>query len=92
MPEDATRKLLKLFGIALTDFEDQTTKMLEALHTAGSPPQPLAATLALVEEWLKANGQVMARWMEVTQLLVAIQAKAQAELVRVLPQMPERHG
>jgi hypothetical protein len=90
MPEDETRKLLKLFGIALTDFEDQTAKMLESLHTAGS--QPLRATLARVEEWLKANGQVMARWVEVTQMLVAIQAKAQAELVRVLPQMPERHG
>lgn len=31
MAEDATRRLLKVFGIAMTDFEDQTTQALERL-------------------------------------------------------------
>ncbi len=88
MAEDATRRLLKVFGIAMTDFEDQTTQALERLKAAGSP----GGVLPLVEQWLKANGEVMARWLEVTGWLVETQAKAQAELLRVIAQARERDG
>lgn len=91
MPEEATRKLLKLFGITLTDFEDQTTQVVARLKGPGPPPQSVAATLELAEEWLKANDEVMARWLEVTHLLVEIQAKASAELLRVIAEVRERH-
>jgi hypothetical protein len=92
MPEEATRKLLKLFGMALTDFEDQTTKTLERLKTEPPPDHSPAATLEVAEDWLKAQAEAMARWLEVTQVLVEIQAKAQAELVRLLGQARERPG
>jgi hypothetical protein len=92
MAEDATRKLLKLFGIALTNFEDQTAKGLEPLNAPGLPAHSLAATLALAEEWLAANGEAATRWLEVTQWLVGMQAKTQAELLRALAAVRERHG
>ena len=84
MPEEATRKLLKQFGIALTDFEDQTKITLERLGALGSRAQTAAAALEIAEQWVKANGEVMARWLEVTQWLIQTQAKAQAELLRVI--------
>lgn len=84
MAEDATRRLLKLFGIAFTDFEDRTKNALDRLGPPGSPPPSPAAAIQLAEEWLKANGDVMARWMEVTQLLLEIQAKAQTEFLRAI--------
>ncbi|MBI2114304.1 MAG: hypothetical protein HYT85_04355 [candidate division NC10 bacterium] len=84
MPEDATRRLLKQFGIAFTDFEDQTMIVLERLGALGSPTHSPAPALALAGEWLKTNGEVMAGWLEVTRLLVETQAKAQAEFLRVI--------
>ncbi len=84
MPEDATRKLLKLFGIALMDFEDQTKSTLERLRALGPRDLTAATTLELADQWLKANGDVMARWLEVTQLLMQLQAEAQAELLRII--------
>ena len=92
MPEDATRRLLKVFGIAMTDFEDQTTQALERLKAPGSPAPSPGGILALAEQWLKANGEVMARWLEVNRWLVETQAKAQVELLRVIAQARERDG
>jgi len=92
MPEDATRRLLKVFGIAMTDFEDQTTQALDRLKAPGSPAQSPGGVLALAEQWLKANGEVMARWLEVTRWLVETQAKTQVELFRVMAQVRERDG
>lgn len=87
MPEESTRKLLKLFGMAMTDFEDQTRSTRERLSALGSPPGPGGEALELVEAWLKANGEVMARWGEVTQLLLETQAKGQADSLRVVAQL-----
>ncbi len=85
MPEESTRGLLKLFGMAMTDFEDQTKAAVERWGVDdGPPPHPNGEALELVEVWLKANGEVMARWGETTQRLLETQAKGQAELLRVL--------
>lgn len=92
MPEDATRRLLKQFGIAFTDFEDQTTAALERLGALESATDSPAPALALAEEWFKANGEVVARWLEVTQLLVETQAKAQTEFLRVIGETREAAG
>jgi hypothetical protein len=84
MPEDATRKLLKVFGIAVTDFEDQTKAVLERFQSLESPGHATAATLELADQWLNLSGEVVARWLEVTRLLVETQTKAQAEIRRVI--------
>jgi hypothetical protein len=86
MPDDATRKLLKLFGVALTDFEDQTKSVVERLQALESPPESAALALELAAGWLKANGDAMARWLEVTQRLAEMQARGQSELARIIGQ------
>ena len=81
MPEEATRRLLKLFGIALTDLEDLTRTTLERLQALGSGPQDPALALELAEQWVKASDETMACWLEVTQWLVETQAKGRAGLL-----------
>jgi hypothetical protein len=84
MPEEATRRLLKLFGIALTDLEDLTKTTLESVQALGSGPEGPAAALELSEQWLKASDEAMARWLEVTQWLIETQAKGRAGLLRAI--------
>lgn len=84
MPEEATRRLLKLFGIALTDLEDLTQTTLESMQALGPRPEGPAAALELSEQWLKANDEAMARWLEVTRWLVETQAKGRVGLLRAI--------
>ncbi len=86
MPEESTRALLKLFGMAMTDFDDQTKVAVERLGAASPPLRPRGEVLELVEAWLKARGEVMARWGEVTRWLLETEAKGQADVLQVLAQ------
>jgi hypothetical protein len=86
MAEESTRRLLKLFGVAVTEFEDQTRSILERLEALGPPSSSQGQVVDLAEAWLRASGEVLSRWQEVNQLLVETQAKGQAELARVLAQ------
>jgi hypothetical protein len=56
---------------------------------AESPGQSLAATLELAEAWLTANGEVMARWMDVTRLLVDTQARGHADFSQLIARARE---
>ena len=84
MPEETTRRLLKLFGIALTDLEELTKTTLERVQALGSGPETPAAALELTGPWLKASDEAMGRWLEVTQWLVETQAKGRAGLLRAI--------
>lgn len=84
MPEEATRRLLKLFGIALTDLEDLTNTTLETMKSVGPGPGGPGTALELSERWLKASDEAMARWLEVTRWLVESQAKGRAGLLRAI--------
>ncbi len=92
MPEEATRKLLKHFGIALTDLEDLTKTTLERVEALGSKSEGPAADLDLFERWLKANDEAMAHWLEVTQWLVETQAKGRAGLLRAIAPVRQSLG
>jgi len=73
---DATRKLLKAFGIAVTDFEDQVETLVtraDALKTHGAPPEE---AVALLEEAVRAVTVMTERWAEVQGLLQQVQQKA----------------
>lgn len=89
MPEESTRMLLKLFGMAMTDFEEQTKVTMERLGVGGHPLALNGEVLGIVEAWLKANGEVMARWGEVTRCLLEAQAKGHADVMRVVSQWRE---
>lgn len=76
MASDATRKLLKVFGIAVTDFEDQVEGLVtraDALKARGAPPEE---AVALLEEAVRAVTVMTERWAEVQGLLQQVQQKA----------------
>ena len=75
MASDATRKLLKVFGIAVTDFEDQAEALVqraEALKARGAPPEE---AVALLEEAVRAVTVVTERWGEVQGFLQEVQQR-----------------
>ena len=67
---DDSRKLLKIFGIAMTDFEKEAERLTAAAGQLGpaTPPTELRALLGSAAE---ACRELDARWMEITRHMVA---------------------
>ena len=84
MPEEATRRLLKQFGMAVTDLEEETKGALARMQALGPRPHDAAMALEIVEQWLKLSHEVTERWFELTRLIVENQTTAQAELLRLI--------
>jgi len=84
MPEEATRRLLKQFGMAVTDLEEQTKSILARIQALGPRPHDAAAALEVIEQWLTLSREVTERWLEMTRLVVESQTKVQAELLRLI--------
>jgi hypothetical protein len=78
---DDTRKLLKLFGVAVTDAEAEAEKLAAAAGrlSAGGGPGEVAALLKDASDLFR---ELNARWLEVTQRVVDIQARLQERLAR----------
>ncbi len=75
MASEATRKLLKVFGIAVTDFEDQAEALIqraEALKARGAPPEEV---VALVEEAVRAVTKATEQWEQVQGVLQEVQRR-----------------
>ena len=75
MASEATRKLLKVFGIAVTEFEDQAEALIqraEALKARGAPPEEV---VALVEEAVRAVTRVTEHWEQVQGFLQEVQRR-----------------
>jgi hypothetical protein len=77
MAEDSTRRLLRVFGIAVTDCEDA----LGLLEAALRGSEPHAVTGQSLEAYERAASEVEARWAEVGRLIQGYQARARAALV-----------
>lgn len=80
MAEDSTRRLLRVFGIAVTDCEDALGLLEAALRGSGGgavPEQPLEACE-------RAATELEARWAEVGRLIQGYQTRARAALVAAL--------
>jgi hypothetical protein len=80
MPEDSTRRLLRVFGIAVTDCEDA----LDALEVALRGSGPEAAPGAPLEVFERAAGELEARWTEVGRLIQGYQSRGRAALAAAL--------
>ena len=79
---DDTRKLLKVFGVAVTDAE------AEAERLAGTAAQLTAsASKEEVAKLLKGGSdlcrELNTRWLEITQRVFAVQSRLQTELAEV---------
>jgi hypothetical protein len=73
MPEDSTRRLLRAFGVAVTDCEDALAALTAALRDPGGGTTPAAA----LEAYGKAAADVAARWGELSRLILDYHARAQ---------------
>ncbi len=74
MADDSTRKLLKVFGVAVTECEDALAALTAALREpSGGGPAPVDA----VEAYGKAARELSARWSEVSRLILDYHVRAQ---------------
>jgi len=85
MAEESTRRLLKLFGIAVTNFEE-TVQSLQA-SLAGLHGKDPAGVIQPLEDYLKTSGELMRQWAAVGQLLAETHQKADAQLLATLAQL-----
>ena len=76
---DDTRKLLKVFGVAVTDAEAEAERLASA-----AAQLPASASKEEVAKLLKDATdlcrELNTRWLEVTQRVVAIQSRLQTQL------------
>src|SRR5262249_6058031 len=71
MAEDSTRRLLKLFGVAMTDCEDALAALDAALRDPSAPGAPAARAACG-----RAARELSERSMEVTRAVAAYQTRA----------------
>jgi hypothetical protein len=79
MAEDSTRRLLKLFGVAMTDCEDA----LAALDTAMRDPSAQDAAIALAA-YGRAVRDLSERWIEVSRAIAGYQSRANERIEEYL--------
>lgn len=92
MAEELTRKRLKVFGVAVTDFEDQCQAIVEQVRRdAGCGSDP-TAFLSFAEEFLRSNAEVVRRWLEVTQAIIEQQQQTNAVLLGLLDELKKQKG
>ncbi|HEV8674571.1 MAG TPA: hypothetical protein VGX21_11030 [Methylomirabilota bacterium] len=71
MAEDSTRRLLKVFGVAVTDCEDALAALIAALRD--SPGTDPAGALAA---YGRASRELSQRWAELSRLILDYQSRA----------------
>jgi hypothetical protein len=74
MAEDSTRRLLRAFGVAVTDCEDALAELEARLRKSGETSRE-AVTAALVA-YRAAADAVSARWAELNRLMLDHNARA----------------
>ena len=79
MPEDATRRLLRAFGIAVTDCEDALGELEAALRG----PDPRTSLREPLDAYDRASGEVEARWAELEALIRSYRARGREAALRV---------
>jgi hypothetical protein len=75
MAEDSTRKLLKVFGVSVTDCEDALAALREALADPSGARVPEA-----LDAYGKAARELAVRWAEVSRLVLDYQLRAHEAL------------
>lgn len=80
---DDTRRLLKIFGVAVTDFEDESRELLERIRALeGRPDDELVAAL---RDMLELVAESSEKWQAVTEHLFGMQRRTLSEVVAALP-------
>jgi hypothetical protein len=71
---DDSRKLLKIFGVTVTDFEAEADK-LRARADQLSAETPREELLAMLKDTTEAHRELNRRWLEITQHVFALQER-----------------
>jgi hypothetical protein len=79
---DETRKLLKIFGVAVTDFEAEAEK-LAATAAQLSPDGGKHEIAKLLKDATELCRELNTRWLETTQHIFAIQNRLLSQLADV---------
>jgi hypothetical protein len=92
MAEESTRKLLKVFGMAVTDFEDRCLHIVQQAREAAQQRDDLEAFLPLFEDLVRSGSEVGKQLMEVTRLVIERQTRTHSELLGLLEDLKKRKG
>jgi len=69
---DETRRLLKVFGVAVTDFEAEADKLIERASQLAKPPGE-ADSCRLLRDAAELCRELNTRWLETTQHVFTLQ-------------------
>jgi hypothetical protein len=89
MAEDDTRKLLRTFGVTVTNFEERSTQLLQQarqLRQSGDPEGMLTLLRDFVRELLDLQG----RWLEITNHVLSQQRQALTEIATLVSEWERR--
>jgi hypothetical protein len=74
MPDDSTRKLLKVFGVSVTECEGALGTLTAALRDPAATPAHVATA---IEAYGRAARELGQRWAEASRLILELQVRAQ---------------
>jgi hypothetical protein len=89
MAEEDTRKLLRTFGVTVTNFEARTAQFLEQakqLHRSGDPERMLPLLRDFARELLDLQG----RWLEITNHVLSQQRQVLTEIATLISEWEQR--
>ena len=85
---DDTRKLLKVFGVAVTDAEAEVERLVaRAGHL--SPQSVKEDVSALLKDGAELCRELNTRWLEITERVFAIQSRLQTQLAEAAAKLQE---
>jgi hypothetical protein len=87
MPDDSTRKLLKVFGVSVTGCEDALEALTGVLRDPTATPAHVADA---VETYGRAARELGQRWAEASRLILELQVRAQEAVAAYVKERGER--
>ena len=91
MADEDSRKLLRAFGVTVTNFEERTTQLLDQAHQlrqAGDADGVLMLLKDFAGELLDLQG----RWLEITNHILAQQRQVLTEIATMVSEWGEKSG
>jgi hypothetical protein len=85
---DDTRKLLKIFGVAVTDAEAEADKLVARAGQL-SPDGSKAEVAALLKDGTELCRELNTRWLEITERVFAIQSRLQTQLAEAAAKLQD---
>ena len=85
---DDTRKLLKIFGVAVTDAEAEVEKLLTRSGQLSSD-STREEVAALLKDGADLCRELNTRWLEITERVFAIQSRLQSQLAEAAAKLQE---